>query len=186
MTVKYHTRNFHVSEKLADIIDKKLEKLSKYFEKGEAIAVCQKVGNRERMELTIISGGHSFRAQEESDSMYKNVDMVLAKIERQIVKNHEKLRTIIRKEAVEQKKYEYIKPKHVGSTMPAEIKKTKSFDIKTLSDADAELNLATLDHDFFVYADEKTKGVKVMYKRDDGHVGVIDVTNAGVDAKKKK
>jgi putative sigma-54 modulation protein len=58
------------------------------------------------------------------------------------------------------------------------VKKNKSFPALVLSDKEAELNLSTLDHNFFIYADEKTKGIKVMYRRPDGNVGVIEVTNA--------
>jgi putative sigma-54 modulation protein len=181
MEIKYHGKNYHVGDKLDDVVQKKLGKLEKYFDKEtSAIVVCSKVANTEKMEITIISGGHSFRAETSGSSMFKNIDVALGKIERQIVKNRERLRTVIRKEAIEEKKYAYVKPKHVEAEFAAEVKKNKSFPVRTLSDRDAEINLSTLDHDFFVYADEKTKGVKVMYRRPDGHVGVIDLTNASV------
>ena len=181
MKTTIHTKNFTVSDKLRGIIEKKLSKIERYFgNDATCTVVCSKVGIVERMELTITSQGHAFRAQEENRSMYSNIDIVLSKIERQVVKNRDKLRTIVRREAVEQKQFAYVKPKQVTKMFEPLVKKNKAFAIKILSDKEAELNLATLDHSFFVYADEATKGIKVMYRRDDGHVGVIEITNASL------
>ena len=182
MKLTVHTKNYHVSEKLQGIIEKKLEKIDKYFDYAECTVVCTRVSNTEKMEVTITSGGHAFRAQEENRSMYSNIDVVLAKIERQIVKNKEKLQSVIRRDAVDKKNFAFISKKQDFVT--AEVVKNKSFDIKLLTDEEAELGLGTLDHNFFIYADEKTKGVKVMYRRPDGHVGIIEVGNASIKSGK--
>jgi len=180
MKTTIHTKNYVVSDRLKGIIDKKLVKISKYFDKSECVIVCTRVGTIERMELTITSGGHAFRAQQENRSMYSNIDIVLGKIERQIIKNRERLRTILRKDAMEEKATGFFKAKEVGKAFIPVVKKNKAFAIIAMNDTQAELNLATLDYGFFIYADEKTKAVKVMYRRNDGHVGVIDILNASV------
>ena len=181
MKTTLHTRNYNVSDKLRVIIDRKVAKLDKYFDaKAECIIVCERVGSTEKMELTIISGGHTFRAQENKGNMYHNIDKVLEKVEHQVHKNRDKLRTAIRKDAVNEKQLSYARRADVRAIVIPEVKKNKSFDILTLPDHEAETRMSTLDHDFFVYADEKHHGVKVMYRRPDGHVGVIDITNAHV------
>jgi len=181
MKTTIHTKNYNVSDRLRLIIDKKLSKLDKYFGDDAACTiVCVKVGDVEKMEVTITARGHAFRAQDENRSMYNNIDIVLSKIERQIVKNKEKLQTIIRREAVDEKHLAYISKSQAHKFTEQVVKKNKSFGIKVLSDKEAELDLATLDHDFFVYADEKTNGVKIMYNRGDGSVGIIEITNASV------
>ena len=187
MKTTIHTKNFNVSDRLRGIIEKKLEKIQKYFgDDVECIIVCTKVGITEKMEITITSQGHAFRAQEENRSMYSNIDIILSKIERQIVKNKEKLRTIVRREAIDEKQFAYIRRGEAQRYIPAEIKKNKAFDIKILSDKEAELDLATLDHNFFVYADASTHAVKIMYRRSDDNVGVIEITNAALKTKKPK
>ena len=179
MNTTIHTKNYHVSEKLRGIIEKKLERLQKYFDDdARCTIVCTKSGVSEKMEITINAQGHVFRAQEESKQMYNNIDGIMRKIEGQVVKNKEKLKTIIRRNAVDEKQLAFISRGETAKYIPAEIKKNKSFAIKILSDKEAELDLATLDHNFFVYADEETQGVKVMYRRPDGNVGVIEITNA--------
>jgi len=185
MKTTYTNRNYHISDRLKGIVEKKLEKIKKYFDEGAACTVvCTKVGQIEKMEVTIVSRGHAFRAQEENRSMYSNIDLVMSKLERQIVKNKEKLRDVIRREAVEEKKYAYVGKKQTQSFVDAEVKKTKSFDARTLTNEEAELALATIDHDFFVYVNKDTGKINIMYRRDDGHVGVIEVGNARADARK--
>ena len=179
MKITIHTKNYTVNERLRAIIEKKLRKIEKYFDgDSDCTIVCSRVGSIEKMEVTISAKGHAFRAQEENRSMYSNIDIVLAKIERQIIKNKEKLRSILKKEALEEKRLEF--NKRTPQFVPAEVMKNKAFDIKKLTEEQAELNFDTLDHNFFVYADPKTGKVKIMYRRDDGHVGVIDINNASV------
>ena len=181
MNTTIHTKNYTVSDRLNLLIFKKLEKVEKYFaDDAQCTIICTRVAGVERMELTITANGHAFRAQNDDRSMYNNLDNVLQKIERQIVKNRDRLRTIIRREAVDAKHLSYISSREATNIVEPEIKKNKSFDVRTMSDKDAELNLATLDHNFFLYADETTGQIKAMYRRPDGHVGVIDITNAGL------
>jgi len=186
MEIKYHARNYHVSEKLSGVIERKLEKIEKYFDNANAIVVCTKVGNNEKMEITIMASGHAFRAQEDGRDMFKNIDLALSKIERQIVKNRDKLRTVLRKEATERKnagkeEFIYVKSKEVEEIVaPVEIAKNKSFPIVSLTDFEAEIALSTIDYDFFIYADSETGQVKVMYSREDKKVGVIEITNAKI------
>ena len=179
MKLVIHTKNYVVSDRLKTIIEKKIEKMRKYFdEDAVCMAVCTKVANMEKMEITITAKGHAFRAQEENRSMYSNIDVVLAKIERQIVKNKERLQSVVRREAMDDKKYAYShKEKNLA---PIEIMKNKAFDIRKLTAEEAKLGIDTLDHDFFVYADKQTGGVRIMYRRDDGNVGIIEVGNAGI------
>ena len=178
MKLTIHTKNYTVSDRLRGILEKKLEKIDKYFNDASCTIVCTRVGITEKMEVTITSGGHAFRAQEENRSMYSNIDIVLAKIERQIVKNKEKLEKVVRREAIDKRDFAFISRKQTFVT--AEVVKNKTFDIKLLTDEQAELGLGTLDHNFFIYGDPKTKGVKVMYRRDDGNVGVIEIANASI------
>lgn len=185
MKLTIHTKNYNVSDRLRDIFEKKVAKLEKYFaEDASCVLVCTKVGIVEKLEVTIIANGHAFRAQEENRSMYSNIDIVLSKIERQVVKNKEKLKAAIKHDAVDEKRLAYMHPRDTAKFIEPEVKKNKAFPIKALTDKEAELELATLDHNFFIYANEKTGGVKVMYRRTDGHVGVIDVTNATTEKKK--
>lgn len=179
MQLTTHAKNFTISEKLLGIITKKLEKVGKYFEDGTpCTVVCSRIGKTEKMEVTITQKGHLFRAEAISGNMYVNVDLVLAKIERQIIKHREKLRDVLRGDGLDDKQFAfYTKPPKVAQ---AEIMKQKTFAIEKLSVEEAEIALDTSDHAFYIYANVQNGKVNVMYRRADGHIGIIEVTNSKI------
>ena len=54
------------------------------------------------------------------------------------------------------------------------IVKTKSFNVKPMSEDEAILQMELLGHNFFVYEDADTSKVNVIYKRKDGNYGLIE------------
>jgi len=177
MQLTTHAKNFNISDKLMGIIAKKLEKVGKYFDENTTCTVvCTRIGKTEKMEITISQKSHIFRAEATSSNMYVNIDLALAKIEKQIIKYREKLRDVI-KDADDKKFAFYTKAPKVAQ---AEIMKQKTFTIEKLSVEEAEIALDTSDHSFYVYANVQNGKVNIMYRRTDGHVGIIEVGNSKV------
>jgi putative sigma-54 modulation protein len=56
----------------------------------------------------------------------------------------------------------------------ARIVKTKQFVMTPMSPDDAALQMDLLQHDFFLFTNADTGRAAVVYRRDDGHVGLID------------
>ena len=52
--------------------------------------------------------------------------------------------------------------------------KTKRFVVKPMDVQEAIMQMNLLNHDFFVYRDDKTEDVNVVYKRKDGKYGLIE------------
>ena len=52
--------------------------------------------------------------------------------------------------------------------------KTKRFAIKPMATEEAILQMELLGHNFFVYMDDETSEVNVIYKRKDGNYGLIE------------
>ena len=53
--------------------------------------------------------------------------------------------------------------------------KKKSFEVYPVSLKDAQDNMEALDHSFYIFINEETGKLNVMYERDDGNLGVIEV-----------
>ena len=179
MQLTTHSKNYVISDKLIVIINKKLKNFDKYFEESATCVIaCTRIGKTEKMEVTLTQKGRIFRAEASSNNMFANVDLALAKLERQIIKNKEKLRTVLKKESLDDKKFAFYTkaPKFIE----AEIMKQKSFSVDPLTPEEAELALDTSDHSFYVYANKKNGKVNIMYRRIDGHVGIIEVANSKV------
>ena len=52
--------------------------------------------------------------------------------------------------------------------------KNKSFAIKPMTPEEAALQMDLLGHDFYFFTNAETERAAVVYRRDDGDVGLID------------
>ncbi len=59
---------------------------------------------------------------------------------------------------------------------PPRIVKTKQFDIKPMTPEEAALQMDVLGHDFYFFTNADTGVAAVVYRRNDGDVGLIDAS----------
>ena len=87
MRVTVIGKNIDVTPALREIVEKKISKLDKYFKPNvEARATLTVQKNSQIFEVTIPFNGVILRCEESTDDMYKSIDLVQAKLERQIRK----------------------------------------------------------------------------------------------------
>jgi putative sigma-54 modulation protein len=69
------------------------------------------------------------------------------------------------------------------ATIPEEdeavIVKTKQFNMKPMNPEEALLQLELIGHEFFVFVNDESDEVNVIYKRRDGNYGLIEPTRDG-------
>ncbi len=166
MKLEIVAKNYSESQKLRDTIAAKLSKLDRYFYDDAVARVgLEKIGNTEkyRMEITIKFGGKILRVEHISDNMYENITVLEPKLERQIRKNRTRLASKIRQDVeVDQAEEKAIS-----------IFKVKEFELSQLSAEDAAAEMEMSGHDFYIYICEDTGKINVVYKRDDGEVGLL-------------
>ena len=170
MKIEYVEKNYKISKKLKELTEEKLSRLDKYFgTDAKARVVAGKQNKQEKLEVTITNKGVIYRGEVLSDNMYANIDLALPKIERQIVRQNEKLKSISKKARIP---FEFIDKK--PEPLPEVIKK-KSFDLAPVTVEDAKEMLDRLDHEFFVFLNVETGKVNILYKRKDNKLGLIEV-----------
>jgi putative sigma-54 modulation protein len=172
MKVTVIAKNMELTEALKEIVQKKISKLEKYFEKDvEAKATLSVQKNRQIIEVTIPFNGAILRGEESTPDMYKSLDLVEDKLERQIRKQKTRLSR-----------------KHGGSVRFGELSdidskfeedlgklvKVKKFGVKPMNSEEAILQMDLLGHNFFVFQDADTNRVNVVYKRKDGDYGLLE------------
>ena len=174
MKVTVVAKNIDLTPSLKDAVEKKISKLSKYFEPSvSARATLSVQKNRQIIEVTIPFNGVILRGEESTDDMYKSIDLVEDKLERQIRKQKTKLS---RRNSSGSLRY----PDFNGLEFKEDIEdnskivKTKAFYVKPMSADEAVLQMELLGHNFFVYEDADTSKVNVIYKRKDGNYGLIE------------
>lgn len=177
MKIQISSKNYVVSEKLKDLLEKKIGKLDRYFSDDADVRIfCKKENDLCKLELTIKDKGLLFRSEVASDNMYQNIDLALPKLEKQIIKYSSKLKDKFKKKAIADRDWLYFEEddtNFIPQTKNA-VNKIKSFDIVPLSVEDAQMYLENSDHAFYVYLNEETGKVNIIYKRTFGGYGIID------------
>lgn len=171
MKLQFIGKNIEITDALKEITAKKFEKLDKFFSKDiEGKVTFSSVKNDKIFEATIyLPNSTILRAEESTSDMYTSIDIVLDNLERQIRKNKTKL----------QKKYqalETIRFEKISEPVEEEdpkIVRVKNFDVATMSEEEAILQIELLNHDFFIFKNAKDSKTNVLYKRKDGNYGLI-------------
>ena len=171
MKLQFIGKNIEITDALKEITAKKFEKLDKFFSKDiEGKVTFSSVKNDKIFEATIyLPNSTILRAEESTIDMYTSIDIVLDNLERQIRKNKTKL----------QKKYqalETIRFEKISEPVEEEepkIVRVKNFDVATMSEEEAILQIELLNHDFFIFKNAKDSKTNVLYKRKDGNYGLI-------------
>ncbi|MCI5997426.1 MAG: ribosome-associated translation inhibitor RaiA [Peptoniphilaceae bacterium] len=174
MKLKFTGKNIEVTDALKEVTLKKFEKLNKFFSEDIEGKVSYSVIKNDRIfEATIyLPNSTILRAEESTPDMYTSIDCVLDSLERQIRKNKTKLQR--KYQALETIRFEKIAD-NVEDEEPAKIVKVKNFDVAMMSEEEAILQMELLNHNFFVFKDAKDAKVNILYKRKDGHYGLIVV-----------
>jgi len=171
MKIDVVERGYKAKDKLTSLITKKVEKFEKYLSNNASCkVVLSATRDRYKMEVSLSDKGLFVRSEVESDNMYANIDLCLAKIERQIVKHSEKL--VEKNRGIDPIELmffddvpEFVKPK---------ITRRKHYELTPMSEEEAMEQIELVDHDFYVFLNEKTQNVNVIYKRSDEDYGLIE------------
>ena len=172
MKIDIVQRNYIARDKLIDLINKKLTRFEKYLSDGASSkVVLSRAGNQDKykMEITVKDTGLFVRSEVQSDNMYVNLDTCLAKIERQVVRMAGKYKDSIKN--VDPMDLLFVDD--VPEIEPARIVKTKEFELDILSEDQAVDQLELIGNDFYIYRDNQTGLVNVLYRRADGNYGLI-------------
>ena len=175
MKVTVIAKNIELTPAIKDMVEKKISKLDKYFDPNvEAKATLSVQKNRQIIEVTIPFNGVILRGEEGTEDLYKSIDLVEEKLERQIRKQKTKLSRRNSTGSLRYPDFNSIDTNEEEDEEDSKVVKTKSFDVKPMSSEEAILQMELLGHNFFVYQDWKTSKVNVVYKGKDGNYGLIE------------
>lgn len=177
--IKYNIRgeNIEVTDSIRNYVETKVSKIEKYFSQDLEINVKVNLKiyreKTSKVEVTIPLSGVTLRAEDVSQDMYGSIDLVVDKIERQIRRN----KTKIEKRNKEKVATGLIFADNVGEDElenQVQVLRTKQIDLKPMTLDEAILQMDLVGHDFFIYTDVETNAIHVLYKREDGHLGLIE------------
>ncbi len=175
MDIMVRGKNIEVTPALVEYANRKLGKLSKFFgqEAGAQVAMSV-VRENHIVEVTVNINGLILRGEESTGDMYASIDMVVAKLEKQVTKYKTRLNKSMRNKRLRAANEKLISPFSGEEFEDRKIVKTKSFPLKPMDLEEAILQMNLLGHSFFVFANAQSNRVNVLYQRQDGDYGLID------------
>ncbi|NDV19201.1 ribosome-associated translation inhibitor RaiA [Pseudodesulfovibrio sp. JC047] len=177
MNISFTFKNFEPSDHLKGYAKKRFEKVARYVSDSEADLQVNLLVDKFRHKADVILNSDRIHisAYEASEDMYSTIDMVLDKLEAQLRKMREKMKS-------RSKKGRGNKMVHMNvlsyEDMPSDsaptIVGTDEYVPKPMSVDEAAMQLDALENEFLVFRNAETEGLNVIYKRKNGDYGLID------------
>ncbi len=195
MEIKVHARNLNLTPRLESYIDKKVERLDRYLSNiTEASLELRQEGRNQQpiAQLTIRSQrGLIFRVEDKKQQdIFAAIDIVVDKMSRQIKRHKNKKRRRKGGERwvdVDAQDLAIPAPIDAAETEMDEdldseedelrILRRKDILLTPMHEEEAMEQIDLLGHDFFVFLNGDTGLVNVLYKRQDGHYGLLVATS---------
>jgi putative sigma-54 modulation protein len=172
-------KNIDVPENVRAYAERKVSRLDRILDdRSDALVELSIEQHRSQadshiVEVTLVIDGKPLRTHAAAPTHRAGIDEVVDKLERRAVDYREKPR--IRARPVEEK--EILRTIADGTSEAAReqrVVKTKRFAIEPMFEEDAIERMEELGHRFFVFVDAESERVAILYRRDDGDLGLIE------------
>ena len=217
MNLSVTFRHMEATDAIKDYCKERLEKIKRYFPDPITahVVLSTERGYQHCVDVVItLHNGLFIKGREATEDMYSSIDLVMAKIERQVRRYKERIRdhkphtgegvpiraTVLSAEVLDRestqpprtavKASRAAKPQ-VGATPPpqvsaAQIVKSSKFFAKPMTVEEAVMQMNLLGNEFLVFMDSSHRQVAVVYKRKDGNYGLIETgIGSAVEAETK-
>lgn len=187
MKTNLTARNLELSDRLRSQIERKLRRLDRITHDTaeadvELIANASHASDSAQVaEITLRNNGDVLRSTASGATPIAALDVVLDKLERQVVRTKERPGSVRKRHNDEVESV--LQREALGTIEPGsynepedgrpQVVKTKRFDMLPMFEEDAIAQMEELGHAFFVFLDAETEQVSVVYRRTDGNYGVI-------------
>lgn len=183
MEVTVRGRNVEITDRMRTAAQEKIGRLARHHDGWEQAEVHffeernPRISDREVCEATLRGRGRIIRAKAATTDSLASLDRVVDKLEHQIDKLKSRL---ISRTHPKRHQVDSVPPEEddagQGEQGPPRIVKTKQFDIKPMTPEEAALQMDVLGHDFYFFTNADTGVAAVVYRRNDGDVGLIDAS----------
>ena len=171
MNIVVTGRHLEVTPALRTYAEEKITKFKKYLpDASEAIVTLSVEKYRHKAEVLLKTNGILIQAESVTGEVYSSIDEVAEKLDRQVKKYKGKTTSYRKGAARPAESREETAPPHEEGR----IIKNKRFDLKPMSPDEASMQMELLDKDFFVFINDKSNDINVIYRRKDGNFGLIE------------
>ena len=171
MQIKITGKELKVTDAINDYVERKMERIAKYFDDAEVDVVIRVEKTAQIAEMKVSANGEVFRAVTEDKDLYASIDKDIDILEGQIRKFKTKKERMLKDSTL--KVLEVESPVH---EVTDEILKTEYYEIKPMTPEDAKLKLQERPTQMFLtFVNVETGKVNVIHKLKDGkNFGLIE------------
>ena len=190
MRVDFQGRNAEITKRFREHCQPRVAALQNHFDRIHDVRVTVSAQRNWRtVEITLEADGLLLRSEERSNDDLASFDRALDRLERQLVRYRERVKHHARRstrgkaegeaegeaEELTQQPAEQV-PVALAEldTNRIEFIRTKSHALKPMTPEEAALQMDLLGHDFFMFFDDDSEQVEVVYRRRDGGYGLIE------------
>lgn len=182
MKIYIKGRNFSVTPALRAYAEEKVGHLAHYLDQILDAHVTLRTERELQIVDVVLNLKHFLiKAEERSPDMHASIDLVRDRLEQQIrkyktkhwahhVKANGRAKSAPRRSAPK----DQVAEDSEGADKELHIVRSKKIDIKKMDPQDAARQMELLGHDFFLFVNDETGAVNVLYKRRGGQLGLIE------------
>jgi putative sigma-54 modulation protein len=164
-------RHLEVTPALKTYAEKRIQRFDRYLSNiSEAVVTISVEKYRHKAEVLLKVEGMLIQAEGITGDVYSSIDEVAEKLERQIKKYKEKLVSHRKSES----KAAAVATEPALAPEGGKIIKNKRFELRPMSPDEAAMQMDLLDKDFFVFTNDSSGAINVIYRRRDGNFGLIE------------
>ena len=178
MEISFTFRHMEPSTELRSYVEEKVYKVKKYFDSPVEAHIVLKIEKfRHIADMTISIDGNKIKAVDESGDMYSAIDQAMDKIEEQLRrlmsrKKEYRLENIKGTDLL----INGVETQEGQAESGPTIIKAERVDIKPMDINEAAMQMDMSKRNFFVFSNSKSKSINIMYKRNDGNLGLIETS----------
>ena len=171
MEIKITGKELKITDAINDYVEKKLERIDKYFENASADVTVRTEKTAQIAEITVSANGDVYRAVTEDRDLYASIDKDIDILEGQIRKAKTKKERMLKDSTLKVLEVEQAK-----NEVSDEIIKTEYYEIKPMTPEDAKFKLQERPTQLFLtFVNVETGKVNVIHKLKDGkNYGLIE------------
>jgi putative sigma-54 modulation protein len=181
--IEVYGRNMEVTDRIQDYVEKKVSKLDRYLSDIDEARVdlayvksARSADDRQVAQITVRGKGFILRAEERAEDIFAALDIALEKLQRQ-VERYKGKRSRVRgdgRSAAEVSGEFAVEEEEAEEQAPV-IARRKRFIVTPMDEMEALEQMTLLGHEnFFVFYNVNTNAMNVLYRRRDGHYGLIE------------
>ena len=195
MRINVTFRHMEATDALREHAEKRLRRLAKYVHRPvDAHVILSVVKRRQIAEIVLNADRATMTAKEETGDLYSAIDLAGDKLEQRARKHTEKLKShklptrarrlpeispaLPEPPNIPGLRMDVIRSDSFGRRKGPEVIHSKRLPVKPMSVEEAVMQMDLMSNEFLVFRNAATDTVSVVYRRKDGHYGLIEPETA--------